>query len=144
MVFDNLAGAVSELDSRSFIVLMTQGHATDLPVLAEVLQTREAPYIGVLGSLQKAKVLQRDLKQMGVSDERIASFCPPKDWRSPTVLAGYNAIVRSAARRFVDTSFIVSPLWDASVDWGHVCNQASHVEALYLVAVVLGLVEPNT
>ena len=57
------------------------------------------------------------------------------------------AVANTAASprvRFVDTSFIVSPLWDSSTDWGHVCPQASHVEALYLVAVVMGLLEPNT
>lgn len=31
-----------------------QGHATDLPVLAEILTTRDAPYVGVIGSPQKA------------------------------------------------------------------------------------------
>lgn len=72
-----LEAEVRRLDPRSFFVLMTQGHATDLPVLAEVLQTMEPPYVGVLGSLQKAKVLRRDLKEQGLSDEKIASFfCP--------------------------------------------------------------------
>lgn len=74
---ENLAGQVASLDPRSFFVLMTQGHATDLPVLAEVLKTIEPPYMGVLGSLQKAKILRRDLKEQGISDEKIASyFCP--------------------------------------------------------------------
>lgn len=68
---------VSQLDPRSFFVVMTQGHATDLPILAEILKTRQPPYVGVLGSLQKAKILRRDLKEMEISDERIASyFCP--------------------------------------------------------------------
>jgi xanthine dehydrogenase accessory factor len=73
----NLQDEVKHLDPRSFFVLMTQGHATDLPVLAAILQTMHPPYVGVLGSLQKAKVLRRDLKGMGVCDEKIASFfCP--------------------------------------------------------------------
>ncbi len=73
----NLKDEVPRLDPRSFFVLMTQGHATDLPVLAEVLRTIEPPYVGVLGSLQKAKVLQRDLKEMGIAEEKIQSFfCP--------------------------------------------------------------------
>ena len=72
-----LKDEVKNLDPRSFFVLMTQGHATDLPVLAEVLKTIEPPYLGVLGSLQKAKILRRDLKEMGLSDEKIESFyCP--------------------------------------------------------------------
>jgi xanthine dehydrogenase accessory factor len=74
---EDLAAAVGELDSQSFFVLMTQGHATDLPVLAEVLRTIEPPYVGVLGSLQKAKILRRDLKEMSIPDEKIQLFfCP--------------------------------------------------------------------
>jgi xanthine dehydrogenase accessory factor len=74
---ETLKGQVSGLDPRSFFVLMTQGHATDLPVLAEVLRTIDPPYVGVLGSLQKAKILRRDLEEMGISEEKIASFfCP--------------------------------------------------------------------
>lgn len=73
----DLAAEVAGLDPRSFFVLMTQGHGTDLPVLAEVLRTIEPPYVGVLGSLQKAKVLRRDLAEMGLPGEKIDSFfCP--------------------------------------------------------------------
>ena len=73
----DLPETVRDLDPTSFFVLMTQGHATDLPVLAEVLRTIEPPYVGVLGSLQKAKILRRDLKEMGISDTKVASFfCP--------------------------------------------------------------------
>lgn len=73
----NLSEEVRHLNPHSFFVLMTQGHGTDLPVLAEVLRTIDPPYVGVLGSLQKAKVLRRDLKEMGLPDERIQSyFCP--------------------------------------------------------------------
>lgn len=73
----DLPAAVSQLEPRSFFVLMTQGHATDLPVLAEILRTIEPPYVGVLGSLQKAKILRRDLKEMGITDEKIEGFfCP--------------------------------------------------------------------
>ncbi len=73
----DLDGSVKDLDPSSFFVLMTQGHATDLPVLAAVLRQIEPPYLGVLGSLQKAKILRRDLKEMGIPDAKIASFfCP--------------------------------------------------------------------
>jgi xanthine dehydrogenase accessory factor len=73
----DLAGEVKQLDAKSFFVLMTQGHATDLPVLAEVLRTIEPPYVGVLGSIQKAKILRRDLKEMGIPEGKIGSFfCP--------------------------------------------------------------------
>jgi xanthine dehydrogenase accessory factor len=66
-----------ELASNTFFVLMSKGHATDLPVLAEVLRSRTAPYVGVIGSAQKASVLRRDLMQLGIGEDRIDSFhCP--------------------------------------------------------------------
>lgn len=69
--------AVAEQPRSSFFVLMSQGHATDLPVLVEILRSREAPYVGVIGSPQKAKVLRRELRQQGLPEEKIGSFvCP--------------------------------------------------------------------
>jgi xanthine dehydrogenase accessory factor len=62
---------------NTFFLLMTQGHASDLPVLSEILTTRDAPYIGVIGSPQKASVLRRDLAEQGLSSDKIDSFyCP--------------------------------------------------------------------
>jgi xanthine dehydrogenase accessory factor len=66
-----------ELANNTFFVLMSRGHATDLPVLAEILRSRTAPYVGVIGSAQKASVLRRDLKQLGIDEDRVDSFhCP--------------------------------------------------------------------
>lgn len=68
---------VSEMPADTFFVLMSKGHATDLPVLSEILTTRTAPYVGVIGSQQKASVLRRDLAQQNISTEKIDSFfCP--------------------------------------------------------------------
>lgn len=68
---------VSSQPPETFFVLLSKGHATDLPVLAEILQTRKAPYVGVIGSKQKASVLRRDLKSQGIDDARLDSFfCP--------------------------------------------------------------------
>ncbi|MEM9588771.1 MAG: xanthine dehydrogenase accessory protein XdhC [Planctomycetota bacterium] len=68
---------VKDQPEHAFFVLMSKGHATDLPVLAEILATRQPPYLGVIGSAQKASVLRRDLKQRGISDQQIDSFhCP--------------------------------------------------------------------
>lgn len=68
---------VQNLSEDTYIISMTQGHATDLPILSEVLNTREAPYLGVIGSRQKAKVMKRELKEQGFSEEKIGSFfCP--------------------------------------------------------------------
>lgn len=68
---------VSQQPEKTFFVLISKGHATDLPVLAEILKTRRAPYVGVIGSPQKASVLRRELKQMGITEELIESYhCP--------------------------------------------------------------------
>jgi xanthine dehydrogenase accessory factor len=66
-----------ELATNTFFVLMSKGHATDLPVLADILRSRTPPYVGVIGSAQKASVLRRELRQLGIGEDRIESFrCP--------------------------------------------------------------------
>lgn len=68
---------VASQPGNAFFVLMSKGHATDLPVLAEILRTRSAPYVGVIGSRQKASVLNRELKAQGFSDSDLDAFhCP--------------------------------------------------------------------
>ncbi len=68
---------VASQPSGAYFVLMGKGHATDLPVLHEILTTRQAPYVGVIGSAQKASILRRDLAAQHVPGDRIASFhCP--------------------------------------------------------------------
>ncbi len=72
-----LREVVTDQPTDTFFLLMTQGHASDLPVLTEILQTRDAPYVGVIGSPQKAGVLRRDLQEKNISSDRINSFhCP--------------------------------------------------------------------
>ena len=74
---EDMPAEVTKQPPAAFFVLMTRGHASDLPILAKTLQTRKAPYLGVIGSAQKASVLRRDLKAQGVEDELIESFyCP--------------------------------------------------------------------
>lgn len=72
----DLAGEVEALPDMSFIVLMTMGHATDLPVLREVL-ARPFPFIGVIGSKAKSAALRRTLLSEGFSPEQCARVvCP--------------------------------------------------------------------
>ena len=74
---DDMPGQVGCQPSGAFFVLMTRGHASDLPILHKVLETRRAPYVGVIGSSQKASVLRRDLKEQGIGEDLIQSFyCP--------------------------------------------------------------------
>ncbi len=69
---------VQDFSEDFFFVLMTQGHSTDLPILAEILKRHSrAAYIGVIGSKTKAVALKAHLKQMDFSAEKINKyFCP--------------------------------------------------------------------
>lgn len=74
---DNPSELVGIQPGNAYFVLMSKGHATDLPVLVEILRSRNAPYLGVIGSPQKASVLRRDLSCQGLTPEKIESFyCP--------------------------------------------------------------------
>lgn len=69
---------VKNFSENCFFILMTQGHATDLPILAEILtQFPRAAYMGVIGSKTKALSLKKSLKQMEFTEETINKyFCP--------------------------------------------------------------------
>lgn len=61
----------------SFLVVMTQGHTTDRPILKRALTERSFPFIGVIGSDSKAEILRRELAAEGVPAELSARFhCP--------------------------------------------------------------------
>ena len=69
---------VKDFSSSDYFVLMTQGHGTDLPILAEILAQIESPkYLGVIGSETKALSLRKGLEAMDFENEKIQSFfCP--------------------------------------------------------------------
>jgi xanthine dehydrogenase accessory factor len=69
---------VSQFDPDTFFVVMTQGHATDMPILEAILkQLPEAPYVGSIGSDIKALKIRKELKERGVSPETIEKLrCP--------------------------------------------------------------------
>lgn len=73
----NMTEPVRQLSPNTYIVLMTQGHSFDFPILLEVLKTRQAPFLGVIGSRQKALVLKKELKKAGIEPKICESFyCP--------------------------------------------------------------------
>lgn len=73
----DLPSEVAALHSSSFVLLMTMGHATDLPILTEILKTREFPYLGVIGSQAKRNSLIKGLRERQVSSQLFDSFlCP--------------------------------------------------------------------
>lgn len=72
-----LAHAVDELAPGTFIVCMTQGHSTDLPVLARALSADLFPFVGAIGSDAKAAVLRRELLASGLSPDLVQRLhCP--------------------------------------------------------------------
>ncbi|MEO7597295.1 MAG: xanthine dehydrogenase accessory protein XdhC [Opitutus sp.] len=72
-----LAPVLDSLPENAFVLCMTQGHATDRPVLAKALKSRNFPYLGCIGSDAKAAILRRELESEGLSPERAQQFhCP--------------------------------------------------------------------
>ncbi len=74
---DDMSAEVAKIPEGAFVLLMTTGHGTDSPILAEILRTRSFPYLGVIGSHAKAKRLRQDVLAAGLSVEMTkAFFCP--------------------------------------------------------------------
>ncbi|MCM2352844.1 MAG: xanthine dehydrogenase accessory protein XdhC [Pseudobdellovibrio sp.] len=69
---------VETLDKNSFFVIMTQGHAMDLPILKKLFTVHpEAPYIGNMGSKVKGMRLRKELQEFGISADALKDFhCP--------------------------------------------------------------------
>lgn len=75
---DDPAAIAVRLSGDAYVLCMTMGHRTDRPILEAILRTqREFPYLGVIGSDAKRKVLVRELIESGVPRERAGAFrCP--------------------------------------------------------------------
>jgi xanthine dehydrogenase accessory factor len=70
-------GIVASLQDNTFLLVMTMGHATDRPILRRALTERQFPFIGVIGSEAKAKILRGELVSDGLTTEQVAGFhCP--------------------------------------------------------------------
>lgn len=68
---------VASLSDEAFVISMTRGHKTDLPVLIEIFrQKRLFPYLGVIGSKSKAAILRRELTNVGIPQEQQVFHCP--------------------------------------------------------------------
>jgi xanthine dehydrogenase accessory factor len=74
---DDMPSEVKKIKENSFVVLLTMGHTTDKPILLEILKSRDFPYIGVIGSKAKAKILSKDIAEAGLPAEyKNRYFCP--------------------------------------------------------------------
>lgn len=77
---------------HTYFIVMTQGHATDVPVLQAIFESHPKPiYLGAIGSDVKAIKLKSELKSRGVSDAFLESIrCPiglPIGGNSPAEIA---------------------------------------------------------
>ena len=76
VLLDRPAHFVDELSDDTFVLSVTMGHAHDVPILNEALK-RDFPYLAVIGSHAKRKVLVKELADknhsIGVLDKLI---CP--------------------------------------------------------------------
>jgi xanthine dehydrogenase accessory factor len=74
---DDPPGRVASLPDDAFVICMTRGHRSDLPVLVEIFKRgRVFPYLGVIGSKSKAAVLRRELTEAGIAKDRQVFHCP--------------------------------------------------------------------
>jgi len=114
-------------------------YESNLEDVLDLLQKR-VPYVPVLG---------RNIHFNGLG--MYHTRCTPWDWRSPTVLRQLTTIVqRVFARRsndqftYLDTSFVVEPMWDGAGDWSHLEKPVVAAETLFLVSEALKLPLPTT
>ncbi|MDA0974796.1 MAG: xanthine dehydrogenase accessory protein XdhC [Planctomycetota bacterium] len=71
------AEEVDALPPGAYVLCMTQGHATDLPIVRRLLQRGTAGFIGVIGSEPKARTLRSTLRSEGVSEAALSTIrCP--------------------------------------------------------------------
>lgn len=74
---EDMASEVKHLDPSTFVLLMTMGHSTDLPILLEILRTKQFPYLGVIGSRAKAVRIKKDIEEADLpSSCKEAFYCP--------------------------------------------------------------------
>lgn len=74
---EDMSAQVKHLDSNTFVLLMTMGHGTDLPILLEILRTKQFPYLGVIGSKAKAVRIKKDIEEASLPPScKDAFHCP--------------------------------------------------------------------
>jgi xanthine dehydrogenase accessory factor len=59
------------------VVVMTQGHRTDVPALRALLPRADLRFVGAIGSRSKAVTLARELRESGLEEDALARLvCP--------------------------------------------------------------------
>lgn len=74
---DSMAKNVQDLAQGTHVILMTMGHATDVPILIEALKRDDWSYLGVIGSKQKRNSLEKSLLELKIDKVNFSRFkCP--------------------------------------------------------------------
>ncbi len=74
----DMPGLVARFSKDTFFVVMTQGHATDVPLLKEIFKNfGDAPYIGCMGSAIKAKKMRIELAAAEIPTAQLERFHSP-------------------------------------------------------------------
>jgi xanthine dehydrogenase accessory factor len=73
----DLRTAIPGIPDEAFVMLMTMGYVTDIPILIELVKKRSFPYLGVIGSATKAAEMRKAIGDAGLSkDAQSAFICP--------------------------------------------------------------------
>jgi len=72
------AEEIQKLHPEAYFLVMTQGHATDFPILKEIFQVHPRTFfVGVIGSELKGKKIRAELREIGISAECVERLhCP--------------------------------------------------------------------
>lgn len=74
---EDMKNYVTNIPEKGFAIIVTKGHATDVPILLEILNHRNLPYVGAIGSRTKRLALEKELKRLGTSQEKLKQLiCP--------------------------------------------------------------------
>ncbi|MDB9787130.1 XdhC family protein [Bacteriovoracaceae bacterium] len=68
---------VANLNLNSFLVMVTKGHKTDVPIAFAALSRGEFPFLGMMGSKVKSLRVKSDLLGMGLTETAVETLnCP--------------------------------------------------------------------
>lgn len=70
-------GLVMQAPAGSFVLVMTHTHPLDLAVTAAALARHDLPFVGLIGSRTKRARFEKRYRELGISEERIATLACP-------------------------------------------------------------------
>lgn len=69
LYLENMTDYVERLKPDDFVVIVTMGHSQDMPILKEIFSRGLSfPYLGVIGSKIKRKVILKELLEYGINE----------------------------------------------------------------------------